>query len=210
MVGLRSLHRSSKEGPRISDVIRPLSGSRKQGKDRERMGIGGLSTIFPQDSEIREYAAYEVRTRKIILEEFKHEYGREPNELEIPELLRAAIIPIGFLPKQNGQQKSIQDQPQNNSNSARNEAKPRPQEQPRNQPSQQQKAVDPKAGWNSEVLKLLNEFPENLRRKSQSKIAIVKEIPRSEWNDVKKGFEKEGWKYDWKEKAFMISEEMRA
>ncbi len=56
----------------------------------------------------------------------------------------------------------------------------------------------------------MNEFPENLQRKSQSKIAIVKEIPRSEWNDVKKGFEKEGWKYDWKEKAFMISEEMRA
>ena len=67
--------------------------------------------IFPPDAEIREYAAYEVRTRKIILEEFKHEYGKEPNELEIPELLRAAIIPIGFLPKQNGFQKSLQDQP---------------------------------------------------------------------------------------------------
>ena len=64
--------------------------------------------IFPTDSEIREFAAYEVRTRKIILEEFKHEYGREPNELEIPELLRATIIPIGFLPKQNGQQKPVQ------------------------------------------------------------------------------------------------------
>ena len=31
--------------------------------------------IFPSDAEIREYATYEVRTRKIILEEFKHEYG---------------------------------------------------------------------------------------------------------------------------------------
>ena len=162
--------------------------------------------IFPSDSEILEYAAYEVRTRKIILEEFKHEYGREPNELEIPELLRAAIIPIGFLPKQNGQQKLPQDQPKSNSNPVINEVKPAPAEQPKNQPAQQQKAVEPKGGWKSEILRLLNEFPQNLERKSQSKIKIVKEIPRSEWNNVKEGFEKEGWK----EKAFMISEEMRA
>ena len=166
--------------------------------------------IFPSDSEIREYAAYEVRTRKIILEEFKHEYGREPNELEIPELLRAAIIPIGFLPKQNGQQKLPQDQPKSNSNPVINEVKSAPAEQPKNQPGQQQKAVEPKTGWKSEILRLLNEFPQNLERKSQSKIKIVKEIPRSEWNNVKEGFEKEGWKYDWKEKSFMISEEMKA
>ena len=165
--------------------------------------------IFPSDSEIREYAAYEVRTRKIILEEFKHEYGREPNELEIPELLRAAIIPIGFLPKQNGQQKLPQDQPQNSANPVKNEVKSAPAEQQKNQPAQQ-KVSEPKGGWKSGVLKLLNEFPQNLERKSQSKIKIVKEIPRSEWNDVKKGFENEGWKYDWKEKAFMISEEMKA
>ena len=165
--------------------------------------------IFPPDAEIREYAANEVRTRKIILEEFKHEYGREPNELEIPELLRAAIIPIGFLPKQNGQQKFTQDQPQSNSNPAKNEAKSASSEQSKNQPAQQ-KPVQPQGGWKSEVLKLLNEFPQNLERKSQSKIKIVKEIPRSDWNRVKEGFDKEGWKYDWKEKSFMISEEMKA
>ena len=95
--------------------------------------------IFPSDAEIREYAAYEVRTRKIILEEFKNEYGRDPNELEIPELLRAAIIPIGFLPKQNGQQKFTQDQPQSNSNAIRNEQKPASTEQLKNQPAQLQK-----------------------------------------------------------------------
>ena len=166
--------------------------------------------IFPSDSEIREYSAYEVRTRKIILEEFKHEYGREPNELEIPELLRAAIIPIGFLPKQNGQQKLPQDQSQNNSNSVKNEAKSSSTEESKNQPAQQQKPVQPQGGWKSEVLKLLNEFPQNLDRKSQSKVKIVKEIPRSDWNKVKEGFEKEGWKYDWKEKVFLISEEMKA
>jgi hypothetical protein len=159
--------------------------------------------IFPSDSEIREYAAYEVRTRKIILEEFKHEYGRDPNELEIPELLRAAIIPIGFLPKQNGQQNG-------NSNPVKNEQKPASPEQPKNQPAQLQKPSDPKYGWESEVLRLLNEFPQSLERKSQSRIKIVKEIPRSDWNDVKNGLEKEGWKYDWKEKAFVLSEEMRA
>ena len=56
----------------------------------------------------------------------------------------------------------------------------------------------------------MKEFPQNHERKSKSKIKIVREIPRSEWNNVKEGFEKEGWKYDWKEKAFMISEEMKA
>ena len=166
--------------------------------------------IFPPDAEIREYAAYEVRTRKIILEEFKHEYGREPNELEIPELLRAAIIPIGFLPKQNGQQKLPQDLPQSNSNSVKNESKSSSPEQQKNQPAQQQKTSQPQGGWKSEVLRLLNEFPQNLERKSQSKIKIVKEIPRSDWNEVKEGFEKEGWRYDWKEKVFLISEEMKA
>ncbi len=165
--------------------------------------------IFPPDAEIREYAAYEVRTRKIILEEFKHEYGREPNELEIPELLRAAIIPIGFLPKQNGQQKFTQDQTQSNSNPAKNEQKLASTEQSKNQPAQQ-KVSEPKGGWKSEILRLLNEFPQNLERKSQSKIKIIKEIPRSDWNEVKEGFEKEGWRYDWREKAFLISEEMKA
>ena len=166
--------------------------------------------IFPPDAEIREYAAYEVRTRKIILEEFKHEYGRDPNELEIPELLRAAIIPIGFLPKQNGQQKLMQDQTQTSSNAVRNETKQASPEQTKNQPVQQQKSPDPRTGWKSEVLRLLNAFPQSLERKSQSKIKIVKEIPRSDWNNVKNGFEKEGWRYDWKEKAFVISEEMKA
>jgi len=162
--------------------------------------------IFPSDAEIREYAAYEVRTRKIILEQFKNEYGRDPSELEIPELLRAAIIPIGFLPKQNGQQKLMQDQPQGNSNIVKNEVKTASTEQAKNQPPQQQKPADSKTGWKSEVLRLLDEFPQNLERKSQSKIKIVKEIPRSDWNEVKKGFEKEGWKYDWKEKAFAKEE----
>ena len=96
------------------------------------------------------------------------------------------------------------------SDEKRNEQKPASTEQLKNQPAQQQKPADPKYGWKSEVLRLLNDFPQSLERKSQSKVKIVKEIPRSDWNGVKNGFEKEGWKYDWKEKAFVLSEEMRA
>ena len=50
--------------------------------------------------------------------------------------------------------------------------------------------------------------------RKRCEIVSLKEIPRSEWNDVKKGFEKEGWKYDWKEKSFLsgsenVTEEVR-
>ena len=128
------------------------------------------------------------------------------------EILDKMLIPYGLSDeRKNGfQQKSTQDQPQGNPNQAKNEQKPASTEQPKNQPGQQQKSPDPKPGWKSEVLRLLNEFPQSLERKSQSRIKIVKEIPRSDWNEVKMGFEKEGWKYDWKEKAFVSSEEMKA
>ena len=127
--------------------------------------------------------------------------------------VQSATEPIGIWRDRRqrpGQQKPTQDQPQNSSNAVKNEAKPTSPQQPHNQPVQQQKSPDPKSGWKPEVLRLLNEFPQSLERKSQSKIKIVREIPRSEWNSVKEGFEKEGWRYDWREKAFMISEEMKA
>ena len=166
--------------------------------------------IFPADSEIRQYATYYIRALSIFKEEFKNSQGRPPNEFEVQDFSKMGIIPYGILKQQNGFQKPTQDQSQSNSNPAKNENKQAPSEQSKNQPAQQQKAVEPKTGWKSEVLRLLNEFPHNLERKSQSKVKIVREIPRSEWNNVKEGFEKEGWKYDWKEKAFMISAEMKA
>ena len=166
--------------------------------------------IFPHDNELREYASYYIRAVKVFKEEFKQLNEREPTEFEIGDFSKMGIIPFGYIPKGNSQQKSTQVQSQSNSNPAKNENKPSSSEQPKNQPAQQQKAVEPKTGWKSEILRLLNEFPQNLERKSQSKVKIVREIPRSEWNNVKEGFEKEGWKYDWKEKAFMISEEMKA
>ena len=166
--------------------------------------------IFPPDDEIRQYAAYYIKGLGIFKEEFKNGQGRPPTEFEVQDFSKMGIIPYGILKQQNGFQKSTQDQSQSITNTAKNESKPSSSEQPKNQPAQQLKAVEPKTGWKSEVLRLLNEFPQNLERKSQSKVKIVKEIPRSEWNSVKEGLEKEGWKYDWKEKAFMISAEMKA
>ena len=165
--------------------------------------------IFPQDSEIRDYATYYIRALSIFKEEFKNSQGRPPNEFEVQDFSKMGIIPYGILKQQNGFQKPTQEQTQSITNTTKNESKPSSSEQLKNQPAQQQKPVQPQGGLKSEILRLLNEFPQNLERKSQSKIKIVKEIPRSEWNDVKEGFEKEGWKYDWKERAFLISEEMR-
>ena len=166
--------------------------------------------IFPQDSEIRDYATYYIRALSIFKEEFKNSQGRPPNEFEVQDFSKMGIIPYGILKQQNGFQKPTQEQTQSITNTTKNESKPSSSEQLKNQPAQQQKPVQPQGGLKSEILRLLNEFPQNLERKSQSKVKIVKEIPRSEWNNVKEGFEKEGWKYDWKEKAFMISEEMKA
>ena len=58
--------------------------------------------IFPSDSEIREFTAYAIRARKIIVEEFRHQEGRHPNELEIQELLKMVVVPFGILKQQNG------------------------------------------------------------------------------------------------------------
>jgi hypothetical protein len=58
--------------------------------------------IFPSDSEVREYASYAMRARKIIVEEFSKLEGRPPNELEIQDLLRMVVVPFGILKQQNG------------------------------------------------------------------------------------------------------------
>jgi len=58
--------------------------------------------IFPSDSEIREFTAYTIRARKIIVEEFKQLEGRPPNEFELQDLLRMVVVPFGILKQQNG------------------------------------------------------------------------------------------------------------
>jgi hypothetical protein len=56
--------------------------------------------IFPSDAEIREFTAYSIRARKIIVEEFKQQEGRPPNELELQDLLKMVVVPFGILKQQ--------------------------------------------------------------------------------------------------------------
>jgi len=58
--------------------------------------------IFPSDAEIREFTAYTIRARKIIVEEFKQQEGRPPNEFELQDLLKMVVVPFGILKQQNG------------------------------------------------------------------------------------------------------------
>jgi len=58
--------------------------------------------IFPSDPEIREFTAYTIRARKIIVEEFKQLEGRPPNEFELQDLLKMVVVPFGILKQQNG------------------------------------------------------------------------------------------------------------
>jgi len=57
--------------------------------------------IFPEDPEIRQFISYALRARKIIIEEFSKLEGRPPNELEIQELLKMAVVPFGIVKQQN-------------------------------------------------------------------------------------------------------------
>jgi len=57
---------------------------------------------FPSYSEVREYASYAMRARKIIVEEFSKLEGRPPNELEIQDLLMMVVVPFGILKQQKG------------------------------------------------------------------------------------------------------------
>ena len=156
-------------------------------------------TDYPDQDSIREYVSFLFTIETIARDKHK----RLRNNKEISDLLLDSVLKITathfgkMTERSNGNFYSSSQQP------------PKAVDQSKNQPAQQ-KVSEPKGGWKSEILRLLNEFPQNLERKSQSKIKIVKEIPRSDWNRVKEGFDKEGRKYDWKEKAFMISEEMRA
>ena len=52
---------------------------------------------FPSDAEIREFTAYTIRARMIIIKEFIKLEGRPPDELEIQDLLRIVVVPFGIL-----------------------------------------------------------------------------------------------------------------
>ena len=147
--------------------------------------------IFPQDSEIRDYATYYIRALSIFKEEFKNSQGRPPNEFEVQDFSKMGIIPYGILKQQNGFQKSIQDLSQSNSNPAKNEQKPASTEQSKNQPAQRaplkQKVTD-------SVMDIVKEHPE--LEIDGSRVVIKKKIEsKKDYFDIKDELAKRGWKY---------------
>ena len=146
--------------------------------------------IFPQDSEIREYAAYYIRALNIFKEEFKNNQGRFPTEFEVQDFSKMGIIPFGIL-KQNGFQKSTQDQSQSITNTAKNENKPSSSEQPKNQPAQE---APPKQKVTDSVMDIVKAHPE--LEIDGSRVVIKKKIEsKKDYFDIKDELTKRGWKY---------------
>jgi len=48
------------------------------------------------------FTAYTIRARKIIVEEFRQQEGRPPNEFELQDFLKMVVVPFGILKQQNG------------------------------------------------------------------------------------------------------------
>jgi len=132
--------------------------------------------IFPSDSEVREYTSYAIRARKIIIEEFRHQEARPPNELEIQELLKMVVVPFGILKQQNG-----------NSHFQSTQIATQKQMQ---QPEQKQKN---ESSVNS-VMDILKEHSE--LSIEGDKIAMKKKIePVDVFYAVRDEMERRGWKY---------------
>jgi len=60
-----------------------------------------------------------------------------------------------------------------------------------------------------EIMKIIRDYPYNLEIQSSSKVKVANDLPKSEWEKVRKEFIEKGWKWDWKEKSF-ISEGAKA
>ena len=147
--------------------------------------------IFPQDSEIREYATYYIRALSIFKEEFKNSQGRPPNEFEVQDFSKMGIIPFGLVPKQNGFQKPTQEQTQGITNTPKNESKPSSSEQPKNQPAQQ---APPKQKVTDSVMDIVKAHPE--LEIDGSRVVIKKKIEsKKDYFDLKDELTKRGWKY---------------
>ena len=160
--------------------------------------------IFPQDSEIREYATYYIRALSIFKEEFKNSQGRPPNEFEVQDFSKMGIIPYGILKQQNGFQKSTQDQSQSITNTARNESKPGSSEQPKNQPAQQ---ASPRQKVTDLVMDIVNSHKGKLVIEGDKVVKIGK---LDDYWKVIDEFKHRGWRFvkpekigkEWKEGYF--------
>ncbi len=61
----------------------------------------------------------------------------------------------------------------------------------------------------AELARIVDDFPGHFEVQSRSRVKVVSDLPRNEWEKVRKEFLEKGWKWDWKEKSF-ISEGARA
>jgi len=127
---------------------------------------------FPSDAEIREFTAYTIRARKIIVEEFKQQEGRPPNELELQDLLKMVVVPFGILKQQNG-----------NSHF----------QSPQIQAQKQTHAPEQKLKTES-VMDIVNAHPGELSIKGE-KIIINKQLDKETFFDVRDELQRRGWNY---------------
>jgi len=131
--------------------------------------------IFPSDAEIREFTAYSIRARKIIVEEFKQQEGRPPNELELQDLLKMVVVPFGILRQQNSSSHFQNTQPQ----------------QKQAQASEQKPKTEPAA---NSVLDIVKEHSE-LSIEGERVVMKKKIEPVDVFYAVKDDMERRGWKY---------------
>jgi len=128
--------------------------------------------IFPSDAEIREFTAYSIRARRIIVEEFKQQEGRPPNELELQDLLKMVVVPFGILKQQNG-----------NSHF-----------QTPLIPAQKLAQATEQKPKTESVMDIVNAHPGELSIKGE-KIIINKQLDKEIFFDVKDEFQRRGWNY---------------
>ena len=151
--------------------------------------------IFPQDSEIREFAAYYIRAIKIFREEFRNSVGREPSEFELTDFSKMGIIPFGFVPRQNGFSKQSQDHASISQNSGVNKENTNPPAQTKDQPA--------KPSYSNPLAECgrPEKFHSNFEIHGKS-IHVLTDIPKEEWPGIKDKFIKKGYKWDWNLKNF--------
>ena len=142
--------------------------------------------IFPQDSEIREFASYYIRAIKIFKEEFRDSVGREPSEFELTDFSKMGIIPYGILKQQNGFQKQSQDHASTSQNSGVNKEYANPPAQTKDQPVKQN------AGPVESVMDIVNAHKGKMTVDGER--VILKGKIDDYW-DVIEQFESRGWRH---------------
>ena len=129
--------------------------------------------IFPSDAEIREFTAYTIRARKIIVEEFRQQEGRPPNEFELQDLLKMVVVPFGILKQQNGNSHFQSQQIA----------------------TQKQAQAPPQKLKTESVMDIVNAHPGELSIEGERVVMKKKIEPVDVFYEVRDELEKRGWKY---------------